>query len=143
MPPVASTPALQTVHTVEPGGISAAPSSPIRSHIARSSSQIAVASAISAPRRSSPAAQARSARRSIRFSAQCKFTAVGLVAPKIWHAPRIWSSTACPAAPPPRGPLPPCPTTTPIAAAIPINGAPRTRSARIASATASTVSRSR
>src|SRR5207244_3543856 len=47
IPPVASAPALQWVSTFVPVGTSGNPASPIRRHMARSSSQIAVASACS------------------------------------------------------------------------------------------------
>ena len=59
---------------------------PIRSHIARSSSQIACASSRRASASGSPPyAATASARRSIRRSAQCRLTAVGRVAPSERH----------------------------------------------------------
>ena len=80
------------VATVESPGTSAAPSSPIRSHMARSSSQIACASSRRASASGSPRFTARSARRSMRVRAQRRLTAVGRVAPRVAIARRAWSS---------------------------------------------------
>src|SRR2546430_9853997 len=54
IPPVASAPALQCVSTVAPSGTSGSPASPIRRHMARSSSQMAVASARSPSHKAAP-----------------------------------------------------------------------------------------
>ena len=135
MPPVASAPALQWVCTVAPSGTSGSPASPMRWHIARSSSQIAWASTRRAwPSRSpsgTPAAQPR-----IRASAHARFTAVGRVACSV----AAIASTARRVAEPPSWRTR---AASPIAAAIPISGAPRTRSEWIASATSSTEERTR
>src|SRR2546422_11070171 len=140
IPPVASAPALQWVSTFAPSGISGSPASPIRRHMARSSSQIAVASAWSRSHIAAPPQLpgVSVATRVMRSSAQRRFTAVARVAPS--------SRTASPsrARKRPRGAARSSrvPATRPIAAAIPMSGAPRRCSVRIASATASPLSRS-
>src|SRR5438093_1150552 len=111
----------------------------MRRHMARSSSQIAVAPARSRSHSAAPSPGVAAASRAIRSSAQRRFTAVGLAAAS--------SSTSRPnrARNASRGATRSSrvPATRPIAAAIPISGAPRTWRVRMASATASTLSRSR
>src|SRR5438093_529068 len=111
----------------------------MRRHMARSSSQIAVAPARSRSHSAAPSPGVAAASRAIRSSAQRRFTAVGLAAAS--------SSTSRPnrARNASRGATRSSrvPATRPIAAAIPISGAPRTWRVRTASATASTLSRSR
>src|SRR5881398_402645 len=139
IPPVASAPALQCVSTVAPSGTSGSPASPIRRHMARSSSQMAVASARSRSHSAAPSPGVVAAPRVIRSSAHRRLTAVGRVA----ASRRASSATRprnCPRGAPRSSRVP---ATRPIAAAIPISGAPRTCSVRIASATASALSRSR
>src|SRR5439155_910452 len=131
MPPVANAPVLQWVSTFAPSGRIVRPCSPILRHIARSSSQIVVASTRSRSHRSLPSPDVASATRHMRSSAQRRFTAVGRVVTsmpansfsRVRNSPR--EATRCSRRP----------VTTPIAAAMPISGAPRTCSCRIASAT--------
>src|SRR5205809_505707 len=139
IPPVASAPALQCVSTFAPSGTSGSPASPIRRHMARSSSQIAVASAWRRSQIAEPAPGRWAATAAMRSSAQRRFTAVGRAAAS---SSTSWPSRArnCSRGAPRSSRVP---ATRPIAAAIPINGAPRTWSVRIASATASAPSRSR
>src|SRR5216110_2058821 len=139
IPPVASAPALQCVSTFAPSGTSGSPASPIRRHMARSSSQIAVASAWRSSQIAEPAPGRWAATAAMRSSAQRRFTAVGRAAAS---SSTSWPSRArnCSRGAPRSSRVP---ATRPIAAAIPINGAPRTWSVRIASATASAPSRSR
>src|SRR5436309_7288166 len=136
---VASAPALQCVSTFAPSGTSGSPASPIRRHMARSSSQIAVASAWRRSQIAEPAPGRWAATAAMRSSAQRRFTAVGRAAAS---SSTSWPSRArnCSRGAPRSSRVP---ATRPIAAAIPINGAPRTWSVRIASATASAPSRSR
>src|SRR5438552_12877391 len=77
IPPVARAPALQWVSTVAPSGTSGRPASPMRRHMARSSSQIAVASAWSRSHRAAPPPGVAAAARAMRSSAHRRFTAVG------------------------------------------------------------------
>src|SRR6266478_2922275 len=141
IPPVASAPALQWVSSFAPSGMSGSPASPIRRHMARSSSQMAVASAWSRSHSAAPpqSAGVAAATHVMRSSAQRRFTAVGRVAPSSRASsssrPRKRSRGAARSSR--------VPATRPIAAAIPMSGAPRSCSVRIASATASPVSRSR
>src|SRR5213078_451265 len=139
IPPVASAPALQCVSTFAPSGTSGSPASPIRRHMARSSSQIAVASAWRRSQIAEPAPGRWAATAAMRSSAKRRFTAVGRAAAS---SSTSWPSRArnCSRGAPRSSRVP---ATRPIAAAIPINGAPRTWSVRIASATASAPSRSR
>src|SRR5438094_3781237 len=139
IPPVASAPALQCVSTFAPSGTSGSPASPIRRHMARSSSQVAVASAWRRSQIAEPAPGRWAATAAMRSSAQRRFTAVGRAAAS---SSTSWPSRArnCSRGAPRSSRVP---ATRPIAAAIPINGAPRTWSVRIASATASAPSRSR
>src|SRR6266581_6133697 len=141
IPPVAGAPALQWVRTFAPSGTSGSPASPIRRHMARSSSQMAVASAWSRSQIAAPPQPpgVSAATRAMRSSAQRRFTAVGRVTPS------SRTSSSSPARKRSRGAArrSRVPATSPIAAAIPMSGAPRTCSVRIASATASPVSRSR
>src|SRR5438094_644840 len=139
IPPVARAPALQCVSTAAPSGTSGSPASPIRRHMARSSSQMAVAVVLRRSQIAAPSPSVSRPARAIRSSAHRRFTAVGRVA-----ASSVTSSSSR-ATKRSRGAArrSRVPATTPIAAAIPIRGAPRTWSVRIASATASAVSRSR
>src|SRR6266699_2099033 len=141
IPPVASAPALQWVRTFAPSGTSGSPASPIRRHMARSYAQMAVASAWSRSQIAAPPQPpgVSAATRAMRSSAQRRFTAVGRVTPS------SRTSSSSPARKRSRGAArrSRVPATSPIAAAIPMSGAPRTCSVRIASATASPVSRSR
>src|SRR5438445_49484 len=139
IPPVASAPALQCVRSFAPSGTSGRPASPMRRHMARSSSQMAFASAWRRSQTAAPLPGVAVATRSMRSSAQRRFTAVGRVAPS---SSASWCTRARKAS---RGAARSSrvPTTRPIAAAMPMSGAPRTWSVRIASATASPLSRSR
>src|SRR5947199_5159271 len=139
LPPVASAPALQCVRTLAPSGRSGRPASPMRRHMARSSSQIAVAPARSRSHSAAPSPGVAAASRAIRSSGRRRCTGVGLAAAS--------GSTSRPnrARNASRGATRSSrvPATRPIAAAIPISGAPRTWRVRMASATASTLSRAR
>src|SRR3989442_1107282 len=139
IPPVGSAPALQCVSPSAPWGRGGTPASPMRRHMARSSSQIAVASAWRRSQIAEPSPGVAAATRAMRSSAQRRFTAVGRAAAS---SSTSWPSRArnCSRGAPRSSRVP---ATRPIAAAIPINGAPRTWSVRIAAATTSELSRSR
>src|SRR5713101_3210054 len=141
IPPVASAPALQWVSSFAPSGMSGSPASPIRLHMARSSSQMAVASTWrrSQTPEAPQSAGVAAATRVMRSSAQRRFTAVGRVAP----SSRASSSSRARKRSRGAARSSRVPATRPIAAAIPMSGAPRSCSVRIASATASPLSRSR
>src|SRR5213594_2910751 len=111
----------------------------MRRHIARSSSQIAVASLFSRSHSAAPSPGACAATRRMRSSAHRKLIAVGRA------AARGAASSSTRARKRSRGaPLSSrSPATSPMAAAIPMSGAPRTCSVRIASAIAAALSRSR
>src|SRR5881394_2323730 len=77
IPPVASAPVLQCVRTFDPSARIVRPCSPIRRHITRSSSQMAIASACSRSQTPALSPGVACAAPAIRWSAQRIFTAVG------------------------------------------------------------------
>src|SRR5438128_338471 len=139
IPPVASAPALQCVRTAAPSGTSGRPASPMLRHIARSSSQIAVASLFSRSHSAAPSPGACAATRRMRSSAHRKLIAVGRAAARGAASSSTRARKRSRGAP--RSSR--SPATSPMAAAIPMSGAPRTCSVRIASAIAAALSRSR
>jgi hypothetical protein len=146
-PPVARNPVLQCVRTLTgpesrdprasvPRCVSSGcPCSAIRRHASASSSQIACASASSAASTAGAAPEAARARRTIRSMAQPRFTAVGRAARMASASASTCRTNASRGAPVRSRAA----ATSPIAAVMPIAGAPRTRSAPIASTSASTV----
>ncbi len=134
-PQVASQPALQCViRRTGPGRRAAisrirrTPWRPIASQVAASSARIASASAHAASTRAA-GGKGCSARR-MRSSAQCRFTAVGRVAPRVASARPSVASAA---------PSSASASATPKAAVAPISGAPRTCMLRMACAASARV----
>ncbi len=155
MPPVASAPVLQWVRTFTtlpadfrlptaptaplPTESTVCPASPIARHIAWSSRQIAWASCSRASNTAAASPVVPRAIFRIRSIAQPRFAAVGRAAPIASAALSAAETNRS------RGSFTHrrSDAASPIAAATPIAGAPRTRSVRIASITPSKVSRSR
>ncbi len=139
MPPVARAPALQWVSTVDPSRSSVSPCSPMRRHISRSSSRMSIASPRIAFQISALSASAfTSATAVTRSTAHARFAAVGRASRirSALSASRARKSEAVPST---------CrlsDATSPIAPAMPMAGAPRTRRLWIASITSSTSTRS-
>ena len=150
IPPVASMPVLQCVITEEASGRRPAPAVAMALHIAASSSHTRCASRRNVFTITSTVSSSftvlsfsTTALRS-RFTAQARLTAVGRARAMVSHADSSQRSAAVfSSGSEPSAAILSAAAAIPILAATPMRGAPRTRSARMASTMASIVSTSR